>query len=182
MGTSPRLSSFEKGQRACRLTALLVMLSPLLLAVITVTHAEGLTGGDLLKYCTAGDPNTAVPHDRAQILRCMGYFEGAVTTMLAFNGTGFCLPAKIRPADILANTVDWLRAHSDQQQKLAATDIIAATQERWACRKHTECAVRGELPVADHLLATPPCRRAASACSMHSRNLSGSSGPGLATK
>ena len=116
----------------------------ILTAISPVTHAADLTyppgdltGDDLLKFCVTRDPMAKPPANRDesdQIIRCLGYFEGTVTTMLALNGAGFCLPENVRPADILVNSVNWLEAHPDQKHYLAASDIVAATQAKWPCR------------------------------------------------
>lgn len=97
--------------------------------------AESLTGDDFLKLCVSTDPNSQ-PKDRDEsdeIVRCLGYFEGTVTTMFTLNKAVFCLPSSASPKDILINTVNWLRNHPDQKKYLAASDIVAAAQEKWPC-------------------------------------------------
>jgi Rap1a immunity proteins len=99
-------------------------------------QAETLTGNDFLKLCVTSDPNSK-PKDQDEndeIIRCLAYFEGTVTTMLALNGAGFCIPGTVRPTDIMMNTINWLNAHPDQKKYAAASVVVAGAQEKWPCR------------------------------------------------
>jgi hypothetical protein len=112
-----------------------ILLALALLAAGSSAYGEGLTGEDFLNLCVSTDP-TSRPKNRDendQIIRCLGYFEGTVTSMIILNGTGFCLPHNVHPADVLMSTVNWLHTHPDQTKYLAASDVIAAAQEKWPC-------------------------------------------------
>ena len=67
------------------------------LCVPAMAHAEvDVTGDTLLKYCVADKPD-ALPNDqdeRDQVVKCLGYVQGAVDMMFAINRVVFCIPDK----------------------------------------------------------------------------------------
>jgi hypothetical protein len=107
------------------------------LCVPAMAHAEvDVTGDTLLKYCVADKPD-ALPNDqdeRDQVVKCLGYVQGAVDMMFAMNRVVFCIPDNTRPMDIMVTTVDWLRRHPDQRKYLAAGNLLLAAREKWPCK------------------------------------------------
>jgi hypothetical protein len=110
----------------------------LALSTISVDAKTGeFTGDDYFRECTTTNPDQRPKNADEQDMAvfCIGYTVGAFTTIIAMNGSYFCIPVNITtPQDILKATVAFMQAHPEQKQYLLASVMLAAVIDRWSCQ------------------------------------------------
>jgi Rap1a immunity proteins len=121
-----------------RLDALFVMIALTLTPISVDAKIGEFTGDDYFRECTTTNPEqrpkSADEQDMAVF--CIGYTVGAFTTMIAMNGSNFCIPVDTTtPQDILKATVSFMQAHPEQKQYLLASVMLAAVIDRWPCQR-----------------------------------------------